>query len=173
MGGISCRCGCVWVLVIECVVDRVCVHEYSVPVLPKHVGSGGGVPSYDHTCIGYCINYNAHHHTKKQKKTHTQTTQSLDAEGRVVMTDHGTFILVNVYGPAICSEDRVEERFPFKLLFYQVSVGCVCVCVLGCACVGVCVCVCLVSCGYMMCILLLEQVCHVHVCDVRVCDVCV
>lgn len=45
---------------------------------------------------------------------------ALDSEGRVVITDHGPFLLVNLYGPALTSEERVEERLPFKLNFYQV-----------------------------------------------------
>lgn len=46
--------------------------------------------------------------------------QELDSEGRVVMTDHGAFVLINVYGPAISSEERLEDRFAFKLQLYQV-----------------------------------------------------
>lgn len=51
---------------------------------------------------------------------HSCTAQEMDSEGRVVMTDHGAFILVNVYGPAISSEERLEDRFAFKLQLYQV-----------------------------------------------------
>jgi len=36
------------------------------------------------------------------------------------MTDHGAFVLVNVYGPAISTEDSAEERYAFKLRFYKV-----------------------------------------------------
>ncbi len=36
------------------------------------------------------------------------------------MTDHGAFVLVNVYGPAISTEDSAEERYAFKLQFYKV-----------------------------------------------------
>lgn len=46
--------------------------------------------------------------------------QVLDSEGRVLVTDHGQFILVNLYGPALTCEERVEERLTFKLRFYQV-----------------------------------------------------
>lgn len=46
--------------------------------------------------------------------------ESLDAEGRVVMTDHGGFVVVNVYGPAISTEESAAERYAFKLRFYQV-----------------------------------------------------
>ena len=37
------------------------------------------------------------------------------------MTDHGAFVLVNVYGPAISTEDSAEERYAFKLQFYKVG----------------------------------------------------
>lgn len=43
------------------------------------------------------------------------------ATGRVVITDHGGFVVVNVYGPAISSPESAEERLAFKLRFYQVS----------------------------------------------------
>lgn len=45
----------------------------------------------------------------------------LDAEGRVLVTDHGAFVLFNLYGPAITSsdEERAEERLGFKMRFYQ------------------------------------------------------
>lgn len=46
--------------------------------------------------------------------------EQLDCEGRCVITDHGVFVLFNVYGPAISSEDKVEERFAYKLEFYKV-----------------------------------------------------
>ncbi|EIE20130.1 DNase I-like protein [Coccomyxa subellipsoidea C-169] len=45
--------------------------------------------------------------------------ERLDSEGRVVMTDHGAFVLVNVYGPAISTEESAEERYAFKLRFYE------------------------------------------------------
>ena len=48
--------------------------------------------------------------------------ETLDSEGRVIMTDHGAFVLVNVYGPAISTEDSAEERYAFKLQFYKVRV---------------------------------------------------
>lgn len=41
-----------------------------------------------------------------------------DNEGRAVITDHGTFVLVNLYGPAVT--DITAERFPRKLSFYKV-----------------------------------------------------
>ena len=47
--------------------------------------------------------------------------ETLDSEGRVIMTDHGAFVLVNVYGPAISTEDSAEERYAFKLQFYKVA----------------------------------------------------
>lgn len=37
------------------------------------------------------------------------------------MTDHGAFVLVNVYGPAISTEESAEERYAFKLRFYEVQ----------------------------------------------------
>ena len=38
-----------------------------------------------------------------------------------MITDHGGFVVVNVYGPAISSPESAEERLAFKLRFYQVS----------------------------------------------------
>ena len=35
---------------------------------------------------------------------------ALDAEGRCIMTDHGAFVLFNVYIPALSMEDRAEVR---------------------------------------------------------------
>ena len=48
--------------------------------------------------------------------------QQLDSEGRVTITDHGSFVLFNIYGPAITGEDeeRVESRIEFKRKFYTV-----------------------------------------------------
>lgn len=39
------------------------------------------------------------------------------------MTDHGAFVLVNVYGPAISTEESAEERYAFKLRFYEVQLS--------------------------------------------------
>lgn len=39
----------------------------------------------------------------------------------MLLTDHGAFVLVNVYGPAISSEERAEERMAFKMQFYRVG----------------------------------------------------
>lgn len=50
--------------------------------------------------------------------------EKLDSEGRVILTDHGAFVLVNVYGPAISTEDSAEERYAFKLQFYKVRQLC-------------------------------------------------
>ncbi len=44
--------------------------------------------------------------------------EMIDNQGRCVMTDHGAFVLFNVYGPAVTSE--LNERFAFKMRFYQV-----------------------------------------------------
>ncbi|KXZ51325.1 hypothetical protein GPECTOR_13g812 [Gonium pectorale] len=43
----------------------------------------------------------------------------LDGEGRVVVTDLGAVVVVNVYGPAITSEERAAERMGYKMRFYQ------------------------------------------------------
>lgn len=45
----------------------------------------------------------------------------MDAEGRCVITDHGEFVLFNVYAPAIANAERAEERFAFKLKLFEVS----------------------------------------------------
>lgn len=37
------------------------------------------------------------------------------------MTDHTAFVLFNVYGPAISSEENAAERFAYKLDFYRVN----------------------------------------------------
>ena len=42
----------------------------------------------------------------------------IDNQGRCVITDHGAFVLFNIYGPAVTSE--LNERFAFKMRFYQV-----------------------------------------------------
>ncbi|XP_020277034.1 DNA-(apurinic or apyrimidinic site) lyase 2 isoform X2 [Asparagus officinalis] len=42
----------------------------------------------------------------------------VDSEGRCVITDHGHFVLFNLYGPRAQEEDR--ERIQFKLLFFKV-----------------------------------------------------
>ena len=38
-----------------------------------------------------------------------------------MVTDHGAFVLFNVYGPAITNADTADERFAFKLRFFEVS----------------------------------------------------
>ncbi|KAK9827629.1 hypothetical protein WJX81_000675 [Elliptochloris bilobata] len=45
--------------------------------------------------------------------------EALDSEGRCVVTDHGAFVLFNVYGPAITNADTADERFAFKLRFFE------------------------------------------------------
>lgn len=45
---------------------------------------------------------------------------AIDLEGRCVITDHGQFILFNLYGPAITNEESAEERFAYKLRLYKV-----------------------------------------------------
>ncbi|TVU10176.1 hypothetical protein EJB05_43687, partial [Eragrostis curvula] len=42
----------------------------------------------------------------------------VDNEGRCIITDHGHFVLFNLYGPAVVEDD--EERVRFKLLFYKI-----------------------------------------------------
>ena len=63
-----------------------------------------------------------------QLQYHCRFTQqellAIDLEGRCVITDHGAFILFNLYGPAITSEENAAERFAYKLRLYQVSHGC-------------------------------------------------
>ncbi len=49
--------------------------------------------------------------------------RALEAEGRVVVTHHGPFVVFNVYGPALSIEERMEERFAFKLRFFEVRGG--------------------------------------------------
>ena len=38
-----------------------------------------------------------------------------------MVTDHGAFVLFNVYGPAISNEENAAERYAFKLDFYKAS----------------------------------------------------
>ncbi|KAI5060260.1 hypothetical protein GOP47_0024680 [Adiantum capillus-veneris] len=42
----------------------------------------------------------------------------LDREGRCIVTDHGSFVLFNIYGPCVQPDDTA--RMDFKLKFYQV-----------------------------------------------------
>lgn len=42
----------------------------------------------------------------------------VDNEGRCIITDHGHFVLFNIYGPAVDEDDK--ERVRFKLLFYKI-----------------------------------------------------
>ncbi|XP_015576322.2 DNA-(apurinic or apyrimidinic site) endonuclease 2 [Ricinus communis] len=42
----------------------------------------------------------------------------IDSEGRCIITDHGHFVLFNLYGPRAESDDT--ERIHFKLLFYNI-----------------------------------------------------
>eukprot|EP00198_Chlamydomonas_reinhardtii_P003563 XP_001692899.1 predicted protein [Chlamydomonas reinhardtii] len=44
--------------------------------------------------------------------------RALDGEGRVVITDHGALVLVNVYGPYV-GVKRTEERMRYKIAFYR------------------------------------------------------
>ena len=47
--------------------------------------------------------------------------EELDAEGRCVITDHGEFVLFNLYLPAISSEEASKDRFPYKMRFLEVG----------------------------------------------------
>jgi hypothetical protein len=49
---------------------------------------------------------------------------AIDLEGRCVVTDHEAFILFNLYGPAITSEENAAERFAYKMQLYQVMFNC-------------------------------------------------
>lgn len=49
---------------------------------------------------------------------------AIDLEGRCVITDHEAFILFNLYGPAITSEENAAERFAYKMRLYQVIFNC-------------------------------------------------
>ncbi|XP_042757366.1 DNA-(apurinic or apyrimidinic site) endonuclease 2 isoform X2 [Lactuca sativa] len=42
----------------------------------------------------------------------------IDNEGRCIITDHGHFVLFNIYGPRAASDDT--ERIEFKLSFYKI-----------------------------------------------------
>ncbi|CAL5082565.1 unnamed protein product [Urochloa decumbens] len=42
----------------------------------------------------------------------------VDNEGRCIITDHGHFVLFNIYAPAVQEDDK--ERVRFKLLFYKI-----------------------------------------------------
>lgn len=59
-------------------------------------------------------------HEELVERYSVEELQELDAEGRVVVTDHGAFVLFNVYGPAITASDSeaAAARFKYKLRFY-------------------------------------------------------
>lgn len=46
--------------------------------------------------------------------------RNLDTEGRVIITDHSSFILFNIYAPAVTKEDpeQAKLRLAFKMRFY-------------------------------------------------------
>lgn len=48
---------------------------------------------------------------------------ALDGEGRVVITDHGALVVINVYAPAITDPDKAEERMRYKMDFNKVGWG--------------------------------------------------
>ncbi|KAL0037864.1 hypothetical protein WJX79_002626 [Trebouxia sp. C0005] len=43
--------------------------------------------------------------------------EQIDNQGRCVITDHGMFVLLNVYDPAVTNEDN--ERFAMKMALYE------------------------------------------------------
>ena len=49
--------------------------------------------------------------------------RELDSEGRAVVTDHGAFVVINIYVPALSIEEKIEERFEFKMRFLAVRWG--------------------------------------------------
>ncbi|KAL0040073.1 hypothetical protein WJX79_005110 [Trebouxia sp. C0005] len=44
--------------------------------------------------------------------------EQIDNQGRCIITDHGKFVLLNLYGPAVTNEDN--ERFAMKMALYEV-----------------------------------------------------
>ncbi|KAL5706004.1 DNA-(apurinic or apyrimidinic site) lyase [Ranunculus cassubicifolius] len=48
----------------------------------------------------------------------TEHLLTIDSEGRCVITDHGHFVLFNIYGPRAASDDT--ERIDFKLNFFNI-----------------------------------------------------
>lgn len=45
----------------------------------------------------------------------------IDQEGRTIITDHGAFILVNLYNLALTNEEKLEERKAIKMRLCTVS----------------------------------------------------
>lgn len=45
--------------------------------------------------------------------------EQIDNQGRCIITDHGSFVLLNVYGPAVTNVDN--QRFAMKMTLYQVT----------------------------------------------------
>lgn len=45
--------------------------------------------------------------------------EQIDNQGRCIITDHGSFVLFNVYGPAVTNDEA--ERFAMKLTLYEVG----------------------------------------------------
>ena len=50
------------------------------------------------------------------------TLEELDGEGRCVITDHGAFVLFNIYFPRACMEE--VERYSFKVRFNELVKVC-------------------------------------------------
>lgn len=50
-----------------------------------------------------------------------EESEDLSNEGRIIATDHGQFVLINIYAPALTSEENFEERVDFKMKWYKVQ----------------------------------------------------
>lgn len=50
----------------------------------------------------------------------------IDGEGRCLLTDHGDFVLGNIYAPAMTSEENAEDRFQYRMQFYKVCQSLLC-----------------------------------------------
>lgn len=57
--------------------------------------------------------------SKLQHAESVQQVERLNKEGRVVITHHDEFILCNIYGPSISSEENMEERMQYKMDFFK------------------------------------------------------
>ncbi len=57
--------------------------------------------------------------SKMQHADALEHVETLNKEGRLVITYHEEFILCNIYGPSISSEENVEERMAYKMDFFK------------------------------------------------------
>lgn len=48
-----------------------------------------------------------------------ENVEKLNKEGRVVITHHDEFVLCNMYGPSISSEEKIDERMEYKMDFFR------------------------------------------------------